>query len=133
MKKQINPTIKAHLIRGAFYMLLLLAVCAIPFALAQRNSSKRSLARPNAAGTKFVPAKARPGMQFSTAGRHAPPYDGPTFPYSSVRTEGSATKVALPNLPRTSHEPLNSSGPLAAHLLIPPARPKAPQVVLYDQ
>jgi hypothetical protein len=37
MKKQINPTIKAHLIRGAFYLLLLLAVCAIPFALAQRN------------------------------------------------------------------------------------------------
>src|SRR6266480_6727595 len=37
MKKQINPTIKAHLIRGAFYLLLLLAVCAIPFALAQRS------------------------------------------------------------------------------------------------
>src|SRR6266704_5267637 len=37
MKKQINPTIKAHLVRGAFYLLLLLAVCAIPFALAQRN------------------------------------------------------------------------------------------------
>ena len=37
MKKQINPTIKAHLIRSAFYLLLLVAVCAIPFALAQRN------------------------------------------------------------------------------------------------
>src|SRR5437764_6895443 len=37
MKKQINPTIKAHLIRGAFYLLLLIAVCAIPFALAQRS------------------------------------------------------------------------------------------------
>ena len=35
MKKQINPTIKAHLIRSAFYLLLLLGVCAIPFALAQ--------------------------------------------------------------------------------------------------
>src|SRR5213592_2729281 len=43
MKKQINPTIKAHLIRGAFYMLLLLAVCAIPFALAQRNAVKRQV------------------------------------------------------------------------------------------
>src|SRR5206468_892545 len=41
MKKQINPTIKAHLIRGAFYLLLLVAVCAIPFALAQRNAVKR--------------------------------------------------------------------------------------------
>ena len=42
MKKQINPTIKAHLIRGAFYLLLLVAVCAIPFALAQRNTLKRA-------------------------------------------------------------------------------------------
>ena len=38
MKKQLNPTIKAHLIRSAFYLLLLLGVCAIPFALAQRNA-----------------------------------------------------------------------------------------------
>src|SRR5215475_14010675 len=40
MKKQINPTIKAHLLRSAFYLLLLLAVCAIPFALAQRPTAK---------------------------------------------------------------------------------------------
>ena len=40
MKKQNKPTIKAYLIRGAFYLLLLLAVCAIPFALAQRNTTK---------------------------------------------------------------------------------------------
>src|SRR5947209_5266932 len=38
MKRQINATVKAHLIRGAFYLLLLLAVCVIPFALAQRNT-----------------------------------------------------------------------------------------------
>jgi Kelch motif/Galactose oxidase, central domain len=49
MKKQINPTIKAHLIRSAFYVLLLLAVCVIPFALAQRNTIKRSEAKPKAA------------------------------------------------------------------------------------
>ena len=42
MKKQTNPTIKAHLIRSVFILLSLLAVCAIPFALAQRNSSKQS-------------------------------------------------------------------------------------------
>jgi N-acetylneuraminic acid mutarotase len=46
MKKQINPTIKAHLIRSAFYVILLLAVCVIPFALAQRNTSNRSVAKP---------------------------------------------------------------------------------------
>src|SRR6478736_9790205 len=40
MKKYINATIKAHLLRGAFYLLLLLAVCVIPFALGQRTSAK---------------------------------------------------------------------------------------------
>lgn len=40
MKKQISPSIKAYLIRGAFYLLLLVAVCAIPFALAQRHVGK---------------------------------------------------------------------------------------------
>ncbi len=45
MKKQINPNIKAHLIRGAFYLLLLIAACAIPFALAQRNVAKQGVAK----------------------------------------------------------------------------------------
>ncbi|PYL77927.1 MAG: hypothetical protein DMF26_02335, partial [Verrucomicrobia bacterium] len=56
MKKQINPTIKAHLIRGAFYLLLLVAVGAIPFALAQsrsRGTTKRGVA--NAAKLAAVP------------------------------------------------------------------------------
>ncbi len=53
MKKQINPTVKAHLIRGAFYLLLLIAVCAIPFALAQRKarSTNRTLLGKNADGS----------------------------------------------------------------------------------
>jgi hypothetical protein len=37
MKKQINPTIKAHLLRSAFIVLPLLAVCVIPFAFAQQT------------------------------------------------------------------------------------------------
>src|SRR5438046_3440332 len=40
MEKQINSHVKAHLLRGAFYVLLLLAVCVIPFALAQRTTVK---------------------------------------------------------------------------------------------
>src|SRR5262249_17861600 len=39
----------AHLIRGAFYLVLLLAVCAIPFALAQsrsRGAPKQGSAKP---------------------------------------------------------------------------------------
>src|SRR6476646_2400166 len=43
MKKNTNLPIRAHLLRGAFYLLLLLAVCVIPFALAQRTGSKRTL------------------------------------------------------------------------------------------
>jgi uncharacterized delta-60 repeat protein len=35
--KKVSPRMKAHLIRVAFYLLLLLAVCVIPFALAQRD------------------------------------------------------------------------------------------------
>src|SRR5947209_4483592 len=47
MKKQINPSIKAQLLRSAFILLLLVAVSAIPFALAQsrsRGTAKRSVA-----------------------------------------------------------------------------------------
>src|SRR5438132_692934 len=46
MKKQTEPNIKAHLLRGAFYLLLLVAVCVIPFALGQsrsRGTAKRSV------------------------------------------------------------------------------------------
>jgi len=58
MKKQINPTIKAHLLRSAFYLLLLVAVCAIPFALAQRNAAKPSVANPNVPANKEDPQRA---------------------------------------------------------------------------
>src|SRR5437764_15431690 len=63
MKKQINPTIKAHLIRGACYLLLLVAVCEIPFALAQRNpvaskNSRTVFNRNSAHVSAFAPASA---------------------------------------------------------------------------
>jgi hypothetical protein len=38
VKKQINPSIKAHLLRSVLIFLSLLAICAIPFALAQSRS-----------------------------------------------------------------------------------------------
>src|SRR6266700_381198 len=77
MKKQINPTIKAHLMRGAFYLLLLLAVCAIPFALAQRNTTKRSMAQP----------KTGPAMKFAAA----PAANGPA---QATRLSGVHSKAA---------------------------------------
>ena len=55
MKKQINPNIKAHLIRSSFYVLLLLAFCVIPIALAQRNTTRRAVDKPKvAANTRPV-------------------------------------------------------------------------------
>src|SRR6476660_8262833 len=60
MKKQINPTIKAHLNRGAFYLILLLAVCAIPFALASRNTAAGKVSRmmPRSHFPSLAPASA---------------------------------------------------------------------------
>lgn len=40
MKERINGPTKAHLLRGAFYLLSLLAVCVIPVTLAQRITAK---------------------------------------------------------------------------------------------
>ena len=40
--KKSNPTIKAEILRSAFYLLLLLSVCAIPFALAERSFDGRT-------------------------------------------------------------------------------------------
>jgi len=44
MKKQSNRSLEAHVVRGAFYVLLLPVVCVIPLALAQRNTDERSTA-----------------------------------------------------------------------------------------
>src|SRR6478609_7817603 len=43
VKANISSTMKAHLLRGALYLLLLLAVSLIPFALAQRTTAKGNL------------------------------------------------------------------------------------------
>src|SRR5438552_1165571 len=108
MKKQINPTIKAHLIRGAFYLLLLVAVCAIPFALAQRNATKRGVVNParnanvaakfagvpHASGvTKLAGTHSQAASQYKPGSRLLP-YD--------VR--------GVPDLPRMSHVPQKTSG-----------------------
>src|SRR6266487_3777676 len=121
MKKQINPTIKAHLIRSAFYLLLLVAVCAIPFALAQsrsRGTAKQSLTKPVAR------ANVTANRDFSRA-------IGPaTLPDAASGIVGNTTG---PTLPRTSQIPLASSGAIGGHFVQVPPSPAAPQVVLYDQ
>jgi hypothetical protein len=59
MKKQINSTTKAHLLRSGFYMLLLLAVCVIPLALAQRDTTFATRVPPSAAS---APASQSPAL-----------------------------------------------------------------------
>ena len=86
MKKQINPSIKAHLIRGAFYLILLSGVCATPFALAQRNASHRNVIRSGVA--------AKDHSQF------------PKFPYSSVRQRpAGVTPTPTPSASPTPTDP----------------------------
>ena len=42
MKKQINPTIQAHLLRSVLVVLYLLAICGIQFVLVQRTNAGKS-------------------------------------------------------------------------------------------
>jgi hypothetical protein len=81
MKKQINPTIKAHLIRSAFYVLLLLAVCVIPFTLAQRNVAKQSAGQP----TRLAPSAAASALTSKS-----------TVPDSSVKAADAASSALAP-------------------------------------
>jgi len=68
VKKQTKPTIKAHLIRSAFYLLLLIAICAIPFALAQRKATRVSTANPAAKPNAGAIAQLPPGDTSSLEG-----------------------------------------------------------------
>src|SRR6266487_3653222 len=106
MKKQNNPSIKAHLLWSALILLVLLAVCAIPFALAQRQTAKRSVANLNA------PAKADPAQAIP------PPAAG-----------AISARAQLPNISQTgqSQLPTKASGPGVPRMPILPY-PKAPQV-----
>jgi hypothetical protein len=92
VKKQINPTIKAHLIRSAFYVLLLLAVCVIPFALAQRNTGGKYAASKNVtigAVNRAVPAT-------TTFGRNDPRRKGKSKSASSTRFSNAQGTVPRP-------------------------------------
>jgi hypothetical protein len=133
MKKQINPTIKAHLIRSAFYVTLLLAVCVIPFALAQRNTTK-SAHNAKALQAARSGAKAKMGANTNLVRNGAPS----GAPASLVGTKSKRAAMPYdvrpaPVLPRTSQVPLRTSGPTGAHPISVPPRPKGVGVVLYDQ
>ena len=62
MKKQINPTIKAHVLRSGFYVILLSAVCVIPFALGQRDTTGRNFAKRVSPSVSSVPGWVSPAL-----------------------------------------------------------------------
>ena len=138
MKKQINPNTKAHLIRSAFYVLLLLAVCVIPFALAQRNTPKRSVAtKSKVTATKVAANKA----QLMAARERAKSVPSSLIGKRQLAQPKNASDQAqlrydvrrAPSLPRVSQLPLRSSGPTGAGPISVPPRPKGVQAILYDQ
>ena len=122
MKKQINPTIKAHLIRGAFYLLLLLAVCAIPFALAQRNAAKRSVTKP------AIKPNVAANMSLPQAGQSA---DGVLRPPARPSAP-AATDISKASAPWRQSSAV-TSGPTGGTAIKNLRMPAYPQVVLYDQ
>jgi hypothetical protein len=103
MKKQINLSIKAHLIRGAFYLLLLIGICATPFALAQRNAGYQNVMR-SPVGAKYASQRL-------------------LFPYSSIRERKSALAVpagATPT-PTPTASPIPTATPTASPTPTPTA------------
>ena len=109
MKKQLNPTIKAHLIRSAFYLLLLLGVFAIPFALAQRQNSAKHKVAAAPAHSASVPARNRvdhtSGMSLvkdfkltSPSGSHRNPPTMTFSPFSNVH-EIDLTRAGIMPIP----------------------------------
>src|SRR5436190_1091698 len=113
MKKQINPNTKAHLVRGAFYLLLLMAIGVIPFALGQRATTKQS-------------AVADPILLGSAPGATSSNSDEPaggtwTFTGSLNTARGSHTATLLPNGKVLVAGGINGSGVLASAELYDPA------------
>ncbi len=91
MKKQLHPADKAYLIRRAFYLLLLVAVWAMPFALAQRSAIRRSVGKPGGALSR-VPEV--PQLTTARLGAHimlapAPPSAPQTVLYDQYDNAGT--------------------------------------------
>ena len=114
MKKQTNPSTKAHLLWSALILLALGAICAIPFALGQREAVKLSVINPAAK----IDAAANKYMQQVTQ-----------------RADGAISDQPLPKISQTgqSQLPATSSGAIGVGRLRILPNPNLPQVVLYDQ
>src|SRR5438309_1390184 len=107
MQRQPAPSIKAHLIRGAFYVLLLISVSAIPFALSQSQArGQRSLT--------FAERLARPALAerlLTNWYAHDEGIHGQSLESWILRTESRVPNLAsAPNCHYTLPEISQSSG-----------------------
>jgi hypothetical protein len=107
VEKQISPTIRAYVIWSTFYVLLLLTVCVIPFALAQRNTTQQSVtAQPLLAhDVRPSPASRVPKVSSDPGGRPILIKPIPKFPevilYDQLDNPGTTswTSQEFPDLP----------------------------------
>jgi len=114
MKKQINPSIKAHLLGSALILLSLVAICAIPFALAQsrsRGTTYGSLAN----GQSKMPAESSGPVQTPT-----PTATGTPSPFATATP--TATASARCSIPPpgacTSYEAESDSNTLEGSAIV---------------
>src|SRR6476620_11610998 len=120
MKKQTKHSVKAHLLWSALILLVLVAVCAIPFALGQRQATKRTVT--NSSANIGAAGKENP-MQ------NAPPSTG-AVGASAAQSPAGIPVQGQAGRPATS----NVAAPASAIAVrINPPAPQAPNVVLYDQ
>jgi hypothetical protein len=105
-------------------VLVLVAVCVIPFALAQRNTTKRGV-------TAQTHAANKPQAAASGAITGMPAVSANPDAAMPVTDQSLLSHDVPPNRP-ASQLPKASSGPGVRPILIKPI-PKFPEVVLYDQ
>jgi len=123
----MNSTIKAHLIRSAFYVLLFLGVCVTPFALAQQNAARHNVG----VAAKKQTAAARISESVSALDATVSGYPQlPNFSQSKPSQRLNSSRVEQSRFPATSN--LAAPAPAIPVTLNFP-QPAAPAIVLYDQ
>src|SRR6266567_5611435 len=115
MKKQTKHSVKAHLLWSALILLVLVALCAIPFALGQRQATKRTVANSS--------------VNMGAAGNQNPMQNAPP----STGAVGANVAQSPAGIPVTDRVPKVSSGPMGIPSFRLPSVPKLPNVTLYDQ
>ena len=141
MKKQTKHSIKAHLIWSALILLLLLAVCVIPFTLAQRNTGKQSAAQPKGLAPSASGSAVAPRHPSNSSGKSTSALASGLAPKSLPNSGKSTRPLASALTPKSSKSLANLSGksisaahaglaskPTLPHLSVPKAADVASSV-----